>query len=186
VSPPWRLAQHPVYGKVRLVRETSTGPDGNVYEWWSYDPTYEPPLPAAAVRGDVSKQLFCSAHHVPKYFYVDENRQVFNAVERSPSRHASRSTGTKPSSSISVLSRSGALPVGSAAAPSTRFASRSLLRSVRPVSPERIQRPTWRWLGRSWNIMSARTKADLMMLSLQHDEPLRYGRKLPNRLYGRD
>lgn len=75
MSPPWRLAQHPVYGKVRLVRETSTGPDGNVYEWWSYDPTYEPPLPAAAVRGDVSKQLFCSAHHVPKYFYVDENRQ---------------------------------------------------------------------------------------------------------------
>ena len=40
-----------------------------------YDPDYEPELPPGAVRGDVAKQVFCSACHVPKYFYVDEESQ---------------------------------------------------------------------------------------------------------------
>src|SRR5262249_6411178 len=32
------------------------------------------PLPRGAVRGDVSQQVFCSAHNEPKYFYLDESR----------------------------------------------------------------------------------------------------------------
>lgn len=31
-------------------------------------------IPKGAVAGDVSKQVFCSACHEPKYFYVDETR----------------------------------------------------------------------------------------------------------------
>jgi hypothetical protein len=34
----------------------------------------EPRLPPGAVRGDVSKQVFCTAHYEPKYFYLDETR----------------------------------------------------------------------------------------------------------------
>jgi hypothetical protein len=42
------------------------------------------------VAGDVGKQVFCAAHHVPKYFYVDESRKciqcgqmfVFRAAEQ--------------------------------------------------------------------------------------------------------
>src|SRR4030095_14215073 len=63
---------------------------GKVYEWWQYDPEYEPPLPRGAVRGNVFKQVFCPAHHTPKYFYVDEEQQciqcgnsfVFNGTEQ--------------------------------------------------------------------------------------------------------
>ena len=33
-----------------------------------------PRLPAGAVRGDVSKQVFCPAHYKPKLFYLNETR----------------------------------------------------------------------------------------------------------------
>ena len=70
-----RFTSHPLYGEIPLVRETVTGIDGKTYTWLREDPDYRPPLPRGAVRGDVRKQNFCVAHHVPKYFYLDEERQ---------------------------------------------------------------------------------------------------------------
>jgi hypothetical protein len=67
--------RHPLYGDVPRVRETFTGPDGKVHEWWRHDPDFSPRLPRGAVRGDVHKQRFCTAHYFPKYFYVDEERR---------------------------------------------------------------------------------------------------------------
>jgi tetratricopeptide (TPR) repeat protein len=69
-----RFVRHPLYGKVRVVRRPSSG---SSKEHWTYDPDYEPELPPGAVRGDVAKQVFCSACHVPKYFYVDKESQCF-------------------------------------------------------------------------------------------------------------
>jgi hypothetical protein len=60
-----RTAKDRLYGEVPLVKE----PWG-----WRYDPAFQPRLPKGAVRGDVSKQVFCTAHHNPKYFYLDETR----------------------------------------------------------------------------------------------------------------
>ncbi|MEM9378351.1 MAG: zinc-ribbon domain containing protein [Planctomycetota bacterium] len=31
-------------------------------------------MPAGAVRGCVARQRYCTAHHVPRYFYVDQER----------------------------------------------------------------------------------------------------------------
>jgi len=69
-----RWEWHPLYGRIPLVRHSTTVP-GRTYEWWECDPTYKPPLPRGAVAGDVSRQDFCTAHHTPKYFYVDERRR---------------------------------------------------------------------------------------------------------------
>ena len=65
---------HTLFGEIPLIRVSETGSDGKLYQWWRYDPDYQPPLPRGAVRGDVRKQVYCAAHHVPKYFYVDEPR----------------------------------------------------------------------------------------------------------------
>jgi len=51
------------------------GTNGRVYESWQCDPTFKPRLPPRAVEGDVTKQVFCTGWHVPKYFYVDETRR---------------------------------------------------------------------------------------------------------------
>jgi Probable zinc-ribbon domain len=67
-----RFVRHPFYGKVRVIRLPSRG---SSKEHWMYDPDYEPELPPGAVRGDVTKQVFCSACHVPKYFYVDKEAE---------------------------------------------------------------------------------------------------------------
>jgi len=69
-----RARRHPLYGDIPLFSETTTGLDGKLYTWWRHDPDFAPPLPRGAVRGDVRKQVFCSACHVPKYFYLDEDR----------------------------------------------------------------------------------------------------------------
>jgi len=66
--------RHPLYGDIPLVEKRVTGADGREYSWVEYDPTFTPPLPPGAVRGDVSEQDYCRAHHVPKYYYVDEER----------------------------------------------------------------------------------------------------------------
>jgi hypothetical protein len=69
-----RARVHPLYGRVPLVHRTVIGNKGRVYDWWEPDPDYRPPLPRGAVRGDPRRQLYCAGHHVPKYFYVDEDR----------------------------------------------------------------------------------------------------------------
>jgi Probable zinc-ribbon domain len=69
-----RWSQHPLYGRVPLIRHGTTVA-GKTYEWWQCDPAYKPPLPRDAVEGDVSRQDFCTACHTPKYFYVDERHR---------------------------------------------------------------------------------------------------------------
>ena len=65
---------HPLYGPIPLlVREYTL--DGEVHEWYEPDPAYRPALPTGAVRGDPSRQEYCGALHIPKYFYVDEARE---------------------------------------------------------------------------------------------------------------
>ena len=72
--PDSRIETHPLYGEVRLVRRTAPTTTGGTVEWWEYDPSFHPALPSGALRGDPTKQVFCTVHHVPKYFYVDERR----------------------------------------------------------------------------------------------------------------
>jgi hypothetical protein len=69
-----RTEHHPLYGEIPLVEHESTGKDGRVYSWLQYDPNHKPKLPRGAVLGDVSRQRYCVAHHMPKYFYLDEQR----------------------------------------------------------------------------------------------------------------
>ena len=81
---------HPRYGEIPLIRESVEGQDGRMHEWWRYDPDYSPPLPRGAVRGDARRQVYCRSHHIPKYFFVDEERAcvqcgssfVFRAAEQ--------------------------------------------------------------------------------------------------------
>jgi putative zinc ribbon protein len=73
-APNRKFVRDALYGEIPLIRENTKGRDGKLYEWWRYDPSYQPPLPRGAVRGDVGKQVFCVAHHTPKYFYLDEGR----------------------------------------------------------------------------------------------------------------
>lgn len=69
-----RSQQHRLYGEIPLMPHR-TIVAGKTYEWWECDPTYLPALPRGAVRGDVTKQVFCNSCHTPKYFYVDETHQ---------------------------------------------------------------------------------------------------------------
>jgi hypothetical protein len=77
-----RWSRHPLYGNIPLVRHATVGRDGRTGEWWEYDPTFTPRIPKGAVAGDVSKQVFCSACHEPKYFYVDETRTCVQCGSR--------------------------------------------------------------------------------------------------------
>jgi hypothetical protein len=56
------------------MRRSTVAPNGKTYEWWEYDASFRPPTPAGAVPGDPSKQIFCAAHDVPRFFYIDERR----------------------------------------------------------------------------------------------------------------
>ena len=69
-----KTVRHPLYGEIPLIRRSATGLKGKSYYWWTYDPAFKPTLPAGAVRGQLDKQVFCGGFHVPKYFYVDEDR----------------------------------------------------------------------------------------------------------------
>ncbi|MDH3223717.1 MAG: zinc-ribbon domain-containing protein [Gemmatimonadota bacterium] len=68
------VRRHPLYGEIPLLRREYAGPDGRRHEWLEPDPLYRPPLPSGAIRGDPSRQVYCSALHTPKYFYLDERR----------------------------------------------------------------------------------------------------------------
>ncbi len=71
-----KLCKHDrLYGNIPLIHRQINVDDGKLYEWWQYDPDYQPALPRGAVRGDVRKQSYCPAHHIPKYFYIDEERE---------------------------------------------------------------------------------------------------------------
>jgi hypothetical protein len=85
-----KIVQHPLYGEIPLIRQSATGLDGRSHDWWTYDPAFQPTLPSGAVRGEVDTQVSCGGFHVPKYFFVDEERTcvqcgasfIFRAAEQ--------------------------------------------------------------------------------------------------------
>lgn len=77
-----RWSTHPLYGSIPLIRHATVGRNGRTYEWWEYDPKFSPPIPRGAIPGDVSKQVYCTVCHVPKYFYVDETRTCVQCGSR--------------------------------------------------------------------------------------------------------
>jgi hypothetical protein len=91
-KPPQEVMRHHLYGEIPLVREFCEGKNGSKTAAFfkKPDPLFSPALPPGAIRGDVSKQIFCSACHTPKYFYMDEKKScfqcgrpfVFSAVEQ--------------------------------------------------------------------------------------------------------
>lgn len=62
------VRKHPLFGQIPMVPHPEY--EGVV----RFDPDYEPPMPAGAVRGDIRRQDYCPMCHVPRYFYVDEPR----------------------------------------------------------------------------------------------------------------
>lgn len=90
LSQPERFVDHPLFGRIPLVPRDVPLASGVIHQSWDYDPTYQPPLPKGAVRGDITKQQYCGACHRPHYFYLDETRRcvqchadfVFSAGEQ--------------------------------------------------------------------------------------------------------
>ena len=64
----------PLYGKIPLIEREVRDRQGRSHVVYDYDLDYAPSLPRGAVRGDPRKQNLCFACHVPRYFYVDEER----------------------------------------------------------------------------------------------------------------
>jgi hypothetical protein len=60
------VRHHPLFGDIPLVPIAGSRLD--------YDLDYRPPMPKGAVRGDVHNQHFCRMCHVPRYFFVDQDR----------------------------------------------------------------------------------------------------------------
>lgn len=75
---------HPIYGEIPLVPESFNlprelldnidFPKDKDAVWYRPDPGFEPDLPTGAVRGNVSRQEFCTWCDTPRYFYVDFNK----------------------------------------------------------------------------------------------------------------
>lgn len=63
-QPKWQ--DHPRFGRIPLIPH----PDGGL----ELDPEHEPPMPSGAVRGDIRRQAYCRMCHVPRYYYVDDER----------------------------------------------------------------------------------------------------------------
>ena len=80
---------HSLYGDIPLIERRTEWPSGHEVVWHDYDPSWQPPLPRGAVRGNVALQLL-RPRDVPMYFYVDEPRTciqceqpfVFTAAEQ--------------------------------------------------------------------------------------------------------
>jgi Probable zinc-ribbon domain len=76
-----RTERYPLYGAIPLLEHNSKGRNGIVHTWYQYDPAFKPALPKNAVRGDVARQMYCPAHYVQKYFYVDEQETCVQCHE---------------------------------------------------------------------------------------------------------
>jgi hypothetical protein len=73
VSVPTPL-RHPLFGEIPVV-EIVDQVFGQSFVRWDYDRDFKPPLPRGAVRGNPHQQHFCPMCHVPRYFYVDQERR---------------------------------------------------------------------------------------------------------------
>jgi hypothetical protein len=70
------------FGDIPLVPVERRLPSGEMWRGAQHDPDYQPPMPAGAVRGDVRKQRYCPMCHVPRYFFVDEEKCCVQCGER--------------------------------------------------------------------------------------------------------
>lgn len=66
-----KLRRTEPYGEVPELEYRYVLEDGRNGTYWEYDPTFRPPLPKDALRGDLSKQHFCWACNLPFYYYED-------------------------------------------------------------------------------------------------------------------
>ncbi len=81
---------HPLYGEIPLIPAQVVDDAGKERHYYEFDLDYQPPLPPGAVRGDVRRQEFCPLCHVPRYFFVDQEKEcvqcgkkfVFSAKEQ--------------------------------------------------------------------------------------------------------
>lgn len=76
-----RFYPHRQFGNIPLVPRTYTDGKGVEHVIHDYDPSYQPPMPEGAVRGDVRKQSLCPICDVPKYFYVDQGKRCVQCGE---------------------------------------------------------------------------------------------------------
>jgi tetratricopeptide (TPR) repeat protein len=81
-SKPERIRSHPLYGDIPMLPVPHKAPSGRDDSYWRYDLDWRPSMPAGAVRGEPKRQLFCPMCHVPKYFYVDEEKTCASCGER--------------------------------------------------------------------------------------------------------
>jgi tetratricopeptide (TPR) repeat protein len=79
---PLRTKSHPLFGEIPLYPTKVKTISGREEEVWKYDLTYKPRMPAGAVASDPTRQLFCPMCHVPKFFYVDEEKICVSCGER--------------------------------------------------------------------------------------------------------
>ncbi len=63
-----------MFGDIPLIPVVLQGSNGPTVSHWNYDRSYQPRMPAGAVRGNVNEQEFCPICHVPRYFYVDQKK----------------------------------------------------------------------------------------------------------------
>ncbi|MBA3037821.1 MAG: hypothetical protein FP814_15185 [Desulfobacterium sp.] len=81
-----RFKRHPLFGEIPMLKMNTS----HNSEYWDYDPDYNPSLPVGAVRGNVKSQSFCRMCHVPRYFFINEDKTcvqcgqdfVFSAKEQ--------------------------------------------------------------------------------------------------------
>jgi hypothetical protein len=72
---------HPMFGPIPLLVREWTDADGTPRAGYEYDPDYQPPLPAGAVRGNPRRQRSRGVFDVPRYFYVDQERRCVQCRE---------------------------------------------------------------------------------------------------------
>lgn len=73
-APAQHTVKHPLFGAMPLVATTWVDANGHERSGYVYDASYRPEMPKGAVRGDITRQHFCSMCHSPRYFYVDVGR----------------------------------------------------------------------------------------------------------------
>lgn len=96
-----KFKQHPLYGRIRLIPRTVLDRKGQASVIYEYDLDFKPSLPRGAIRGDLRKQNMCFCCHVPRYFYVDEQKKciqcgetfIFSAIEQKYWYESMRSRG---------------------------------------------------------------------------------------------
>ncbi len=69
-----KMHQDPLYGEIPILEYRYSDSSGKEYKGEYYDPNFTPKIPYSAVKGDITKQLYCPGYHIPKYYYVDEER----------------------------------------------------------------------------------------------------------------